>query len=117
MMGQKCSLDCCVVYVLCYYQLMRKKSKYILALVLIVSACGGGTGFSEDYPNEAKDNFIEACLGEGGGRDSCECALDAFTQNIDYGTFKIMDAAIRIGLPEPFEGVPELEAALEKCYE
>ena len=96
---------------------MLKKLLNLLTHALLVFACGGGTDFSEDYPNEAKDSFIQACLAEGGGRDSCECALDAFTQNIDYATFKVMDSAIRIGLPEPFEGFPELESALEKCYE
>lgn len=102
--------------VLSYCQLMRKNIKYILALVLIGSACGGGgSDFSGDYPTEVKDNFIQACLAEGGGRETCECALGAITQRLEYPVFVRIDEAAQIGLPRPFESFPEVEAAIEEC--
>jgi hypothetical protein len=95
---------------------MRNLTK-VLGLVLIVSACGGSAGFAAEYPEEVKDNFIQSCLAEGGDRDSCECSLDAFTENIDYATFEVVELALRAGLPRPFESFPDLEAALQDCYE
>ncbi|TMM28556.1 MAG: hypothetical protein E6F93_11410 [Actinobacteria bacterium] len=65
----------------------------LVALVMIVAGCGGG---SRKYPSDAVATFMESCTAQRGATESrCRCVLDQLEKTMPYSDFKRVDVEFR----------------------
>ncbi len=63
----------------------------VLAVALVISGCGDDT--PTEYNAEVEENFIQTCTDQGGEdlQDVCQCAYNAFEENIPFDRFQRVD--------------------------
>lgn len=63
----------------------------VLAVALVISGCGDDT--PTEYNAEVEENFIQTCTDQGGEdlQDVCQCAYEAFEENIPFERFQRVD--------------------------
>ena len=63
----------------------------VVAVALVISGCGKDE--PTDYNAEVEQNFIQTCTDQGGDdlQDVCQCAYDAFEENIPFDRFQRVD--------------------------
>ena len=111
--------------------------KTLTALVAVLAIGLAGCTTSKDnantqnYPQEAKDNFVATCAGQeaktatGGDakqrHDDCTCIVDKLEDRLPYDrvegndSFKDADTAIKDGKPVPASVQDDLDKATADC--
>jgi hypothetical protein len=110
--------------------------KTLTAALLGLALVGAGCGTEPDnentgpYPQEARDNFVDACTSTatrtGGGneeeqRRTCTCIVDNLEETLPYdrkegdNSFKDADEAIKEGKPIPSEVEDKIDQATADC--
>ena len=88
--------------------------------MLALGACGGGgsgnEGSDNEYPHEARPNFIDACVVQRGAtRSVCQCAFDKIQARLTYAEFKRADDAARLGRQMDAKARSAFSAAVTDC--
>jgi hypothetical protein len=114
--------------------------KTLAALVAVLALGLAGCTTSQDntntdnYPREAKDNFVDQCAAEAartrpGGNDQqrrtdCRCIVDRLEDNLPYDrkasgeqSFKDADNAVKDGRPLPNSVQDDLDRATADCVQ
>lgn len=85
---------------------MRRVAVAIFAVGLVMAGCGNDS--PSEYNAEVEENFIETCTDQGGDdlRDVCQCAYDAFEEQIPFDRFQRVDERLAddpdANLPDEF---------------
>lgn len=63
----------------------------VVAVALVLAGCGSDE--PTEYNSEVEQNFIQTCTDQGGDdlQDVCQCAYDAFEENIPFDRFQRVD--------------------------
>lgn len=71
------------------------KTRVMMAFMLAgLAGCGG---HASEYPKEVKDNYMQACLANGGNEPICGCQLKKVQKKYSYAEFVTADTNARSG--------------------
>ena len=103
---------------------MKRSLATALAIAMCaLAACGddggGSSGGGNDYPQQAEDNFLEACTSQPQATEAyCQCTYDEITANVTYEEFQEAEKQIGTGGDigdAPAETREAFQNAVEKC--
>ncbi|MPZ48751.1 MAG: hypothetical protein GEU75_05460 [Dehalococcoidia bacterium] len=66
-------------------------------VIVLVAACGGGDGDSNEYPSEVQSNFMDGCMGAGATQTQCNCAFDKVREKYTLDEFVQLENDISEG--------------------
>lgn len=72
-------------------------SRIKLFVVYLLAVPGCGMAGENQYPEEVRANYIEACAARGVQENNCECSLRGLEDKLTYAEFEKLDQAIRDG--------------------
>lgn len=85
---------------------------WLAALLLLATACGGGS--AHEYPDEVVDNFIHACTARGASDDECTCSLDELQQRYSAEEYSALEAKINRGDEKATKELGDVAASCTK---
>ena len=99
--------------------MILKRALILIGAAVALAGCGSSSeSGGEDYPKEARDNFVTACVKTGGGesaRERCTCVIDKLEEKVSYEDFKAADTALKEN-KQPKEEVSKLlEESATEC--
>lgn len=75
----------------------RKSFGLSVAVVLAVGLAGCDSADAARYPDEVRNNYLQACTESGSAIVDCECSLQGLEQRLSHEEFMQLDEAIREG--------------------
>lgn len=73
-----------------------------VAAALTLGACETGGGATE-YGDDVRENFVGACTAAGGDEETCGCAYDSISEQIEFEQFRDIEDSLEDGGEVPAE--------------